>query len=84
MLVETHYRKQLGLKVHRVTKVEVTGDSVVVCIDRLGRRLLRCSVCDRRCRKVDSWGRRREWRDPAIRDLRLRLRYRIETTNLAA
>jgi transposase len=59
-----------------VTKVEVTEDSVIVSIDRLGRRLLRCSVCHRRCRKVHSLGRQREWRDLAIRDLRLRLRYR--------
>ena len=76
MLVETHYRKQLGLKVHRVTRVEVTEDSVVVCIDRLGQRLLRCSVCHRRCRKVHGLGRQREWRDLAFRDLSLRLRYR--------
>ena len=76
MLVETHYRKQLGLKVHRVTKVEVTEDSVIVSIDRLGLRLLRCSVCHRRCRKAHSLGRQREWRDLAIRDLLLRLRYR--------
>jgi len=76
VLVETHYRKQLGLKVHRVTRVEVTEESVVVCIDRLGRRLLRCSVCHRRCQKVHGLGRQREWRDLAFRDLPLRLRYR--------
>jgi len=76
VLVETHYRKQLGLKVHRVTKVEVTEKSVVVCIDRLGQRLLRCSVCHRRCQKVHGLGRQREWRDLAFRDLPLRLRYR--------
>jgi len=75
VLVETHYRKQLGLKVHRVTKVEVTRDSVVVSIDRLGRRLLRCSVCLRRCQKVHGLGRQREWRDLAFRDLPLKLRY---------
>jgi len=54
----------------------VTEDSVVVCIDRLGQRLLRCSVCHRRCQKVHGLGRQREWRDLAFRDLPLRWRYR--------
>jgi hypothetical protein len=76
MLIETHYRKQLGWKVHRVTRVEVTEESIVVCIDRLGRRRLRGSVCQRRCGKVHGWGRPRGWRDLAFRDLPLRLRYR--------
>jgi transposase len=75
VLVETHYGKQLGWKVHRVTTVEVTEESVV-CIDRLGKPRLRCSVCHRPCWKVHGWGRPREWRDLAFRDLPLRLRYR--------
>ena len=42
MLVETFLRKQLGLKAHTVTKVEETDQFMMVHIDRLGSRLLRC------------------------------------------
>jgi hypothetical protein len=42
VLIETFLRKQLGLKAHTVTKVEDTERFIVVHIDRLGRRLLRC------------------------------------------
>ena len=64
VLVETFLRKQLGLKSHNVTKVEETERYMIVHIDRLGRRLLRCGVCRQRCRKVHSVRRPREWRDP--------------------
>ena len=46
MLVETFLRKQLGLKAHTVTKVEETERYMIVHIDRLGRRLLRCGSAD--------------------------------------
>jgi len=42
VLIETFIRKQLRLKAHTVTKVEETDKSVLVHIDRLGKRLLRC------------------------------------------
>src|SRR5262249_15752661 len=49
---------------------------MIVHIDRLGRRLLRCGVCRQRCRKVHSVRKAREWRDLSMRKLPLRLRYR--------
>jgi transposase len=76
MLVETFLRKQLGLKAHTVTKVEETERYMIVHIDRLGRRLLRCGVCRQRCRKVHSVRKAREWRDLSMRKLSLKLRYR--------
>ena len=75
MLIETFLRKQLGLKAHTVTKVEETEKYMVVHIDRLGRRLLRCGVCRQRCRKVHSVRKAREWRDLSMRKLPLKLRY---------
>ena len=45
VLIETFIRKQLRLKAHTVTKVEETDDCMLVHIDRLGKRLLRCGVC---------------------------------------
>jgi transposase len=76
VLVETFIRKQLGLKAHTVTKVEENERYMMVHIDRLGRRLLRCGVCRQRCRKVHSTRKAREWRDLSMRKLPLRLRYR--------
>src|SRR2546426_8548627 len=49
---------------------------MIVHIDRLGRRLLRCGVCRQRCRKVHSMRKPREWRDLSMRKLPLKLRYR--------
>lgn len=56
VLVETFIRKQLRLKAHTVTKVVVPGDAMIVHIDRLGSRLLRCGVCRQRCREVHDIG----------------------------
>ena len=76
MLIETFIRKQLGLKAHRVTKVEQTGEQMTISIDRLGTRLLRCGVCRRRCRQVHSIREERQWRDLSMRKVTLILRYR--------
>jgi transposase len=76
VLIETFIRKQLGLKAHTVTKVEESERYMMVHIDRLGHRLLRCGVCRLRCRKVHSMRRAREWRDLSMRKLPLRLCYR--------
>ena len=76
MLVETFIRKQLRLKSHKVTKVEETEECMIIHIDRLGKRLLRCGLCRQRCRKVHSVRREREWRDLSMRKLPLKLRYR--------
>jgi transposase len=74
--VETFLRKQLRLKAHTVTKVEETDRFMIVHIERLGRRLLRCGVCRQRCRKVHSIRKPREWRDPSVGNIPLKLRYR--------
>ena len=76
MLIETFIRKQLALKAHRVTKVEETGEQMVVHIDRLGKRLLRCGVCRQRCRQVHSIRKERQWRDLSMRKTTLILCYR--------
>ena len=76
VLIETFIRKQLRLKGHTVTKVEETEEHMLVYIDRLGKRLLRCGVCRQRCREVHDIRRLREWRDLSMRKLPLKLRYR--------
>jgi transposase len=76
VLIETFIRKQLRLKAHTVTKVEETEEQMIVHIDRLRRRLLRCGVCRQRCREVHSVRKQREWRDLAMRKLPLKLLYR--------
>ena len=76
MLIETFIRKQLRLEAHTVTKVEQTDECMVVYIDRLGSRLLRCGVCQQRCREVHEIRPEREWRDLSMRKLPLKLRYR--------
>jgi transposase len=76
VLIETFLRKQLGLKAHTVTKVEEAERYMIVHIDRLGHRLLRCGVCRQRCLKVHSVRKAREWRDLSMRKLPLKLRYR--------
>ncbi len=76
MLIETFIRKQLRLKAHTVTHVEETDEHMLVGIDRLGKRLLRCGVCGQRCREVHDIRGAREWRDLSMRKLPLILRYR--------
>src|SRR5437762_7853269 len=76
VLLETFIRKQLRLKAHTVTKVEETDECVIVWIDRLGKRWLRCGVCRQRCREVHSVRKERDWRDLSLRKLPLKLRYR--------
>lgn len=76
MRVETFLRKQLGLKAHTVTKVEEIDGCMLAHIDRLGKRLLRCGVCRKRCSKVHSAQKEREWRDLSMRKASLKLRYR--------
>ncbi len=76
MLIETFIRKQLRLKAHTVIKVEETDECMLVQIDRLGKRLLRCGVCRQRCLDIHDIRREREWRDLSLRKLPLKLRYR--------
>jgi transposase len=76
VLIETFIRKQLRLKAHRVTRVEETPECMIVYIDRLGERLLRCGVCRKRCRAVHSIRKERVWRDLSMRRLPMKLCYR--------
>ena len=76
VLIETFIRKQLRLKAHTVTKVEETEEFLLVYLDRLGQRLLRCGVCRQRCREVHDVRPEREWRDLSMRKLPLKLVYR--------
>jgi transposase len=66
----------LRLKAHTVSKVEETEECLLVYIDRLGKRLLRCGVCRQRCLEVHDIRKEREWRDLSMRKLPLKLRYR--------
>jgi transposase len=75
VLIETFIRKQLRLKAHRVRKVESSEDSLIILIDRMGMRLLRCGVCRKRCLHVHSVRKEREWQDLSMRQSRLILRY---------
>jgi transposase len=74
--IETFIRKELRLKVRRVTRVEGTGVQMIAYLDRMGGRLLRCGVCSLRCKKVHSLHKEREWRDLSLRSKPLVLRYR--------
>ena len=76
VLIETFIRKQLRLKAHMVTSVEASDACMLVHIDRLGQRLLRCGVCRQRCMDVHDIRTEREWRDLSMRNLPLKLRYR--------
>jgi len=76
VLVETFIRKQLRLKAHKVTGVEVCNEQVVIQIDRLGSRLLRCGLCRRRCHKTHGrQGQTRTWKDLSLRGVTMVLRY---------
>jgi transposase len=76
VLIETFIRKQLHLKAHKVTQVVETDEFMLVYIDRLGGRLLRCGVCRQRCQEVHDIRKKREWRDLSMRKLPLILCYR--------
>jgi transposase len=76
VLIETFIRKQLRLKAHTVTKVEESDGCMLVHINRLGKRLLRCGVCRQRCLEVHDIREEREWRDLSMRKVLLKLCYR--------
>ncbi len=65
----------MRLKAHTVTEIEETEEYMIVQIDRLGKRLLRCGVCRQRCRKVHGVRKQRGWRDLSMRKRPLVLRY---------
>ncbi|MGH9453161.1 MAG: ISL3 family transposase [Terriglobia bacterium] len=76
MLVETFIRKLLHLKAHYVTAVEQSSEQIVVEIDRFRFRMLRCGVCQGRCRKVHQVEAARSWQDLSLRQFAMVLRYR--------
>src|ERR1035437_432067 len=49
---------------------------MIIHIDRLGNRMLRCGLCRQRCRNVHGVRKPREWRDLSMRKVPLKLRYR--------
>jgi transposase len=71
MRLETFIRKSLRLKAHMVTKVEEreAEGALVVHIDRLGQRRLRCGECGLHASRVAPTRRpARRWRDLAMRE----------------
>lgn len=68
--METFIRKSLGLKAHTVVKVELreADAGLVVQVERLGHRRLRCGACGREARQVAPTRRpERRWHDLAMR-----------------
>src|ERR1017187_3783141 len=49
---------------------------MIIHIDRLGNRRLRCGLCRQRCRNVHGVRKPREWRDLSMRKVPLKLRSR--------
>jgi transposase len=78
MRMETFIRKSLRLKAHTVVKVEEReGEGVlVVYIERLGSRRLRCGECGLQTQRVAPTRRpARRWRDLAMREHLVELVY---------
>jgi transposase len=78
MRMETFIRKSLGLKAHTVVQVEAreAAAEVMVHIERLGHRRLRCGACGREAKRVAPTRRpERRWHDLAMRDYTVWLRY---------
>ena len=70
MRMETFIRKSLRLKAHTVVKVELreADEGLVVQIERLGHRRLRCGACGGEARRVAPTRRpERRWHDLAMR-----------------
>ena len=78
MRMETFIRRGLRLKAHRVVKVEedAAAAALVVHMERLGYRRLRCGECGREAPRVAATRRPpRSWRDLAMRDQVVELVY---------
>ena len=78
MRMETFIRKALRLKAHMVVKVEEdeAAGALVVHLERLGQRRLRCGVCGLEVPRVAPTRRPlRRWRDLAMREHVVELRY---------
>ena len=75
MLIETFIRKQLGLKAHTVTAVEQTETSLLIRMDQLGHRRLRCGHCGRTAKAIHDVRPERQWQDLTMRGVRMVLCY---------
>jgi transposase len=78
MRMETFIRRALGLKAHRVIKIEEdeTAPTLVVHLDRLRFRPLRCGECGHETPQVAPTRRpARRWRDLALREHLVELVY---------
>lgn len=76
--METFIRKALRLKAHTVVKVEEdeAAGALIVHLDRLGHRRLRCGVCGLEAKRVAPTRRPpRRWRDLAMREHLVELVY---------
>ncbi len=71
MRIESFIRRALGLKAHRVVKVEEdeAAKELVVHLDRREHRRLHCGECGREARRIAATRRaERRWRDLAVRE----------------
>ena len=78
MRMETFIRKALRLKAHTVVKVEEdeAAGALIVHLDRLGHRRLRCGVCGLEATRLAPTRRPpRRWRDLAMREHLVELVY---------
>jgi len=78
MRMETFIRKALGLKAHTVVKVEEddAAGELIVRVERLGYRRLRCGECGLEAPAVAPTRRpERRWRDLAMREHLVQLAY---------
>src|SRR5437867_13116703 len=75
MRLETCIRKGLRLKAHRVSRIQEEEGLLVAYLERVDGKLLTCSHCSRRTRRVHSRRRQRRWRDLRVRDQDLVLVY---------
>lgn len=78
MRMETFIRKALRLKAHLVVKVEEdeAAGALIVHLERLGHRRLRCGACGLEAPRVFPTRRpERRWRDLAMREHVTELRY---------
>jgi transposase len=78
MRMETFIRKSLGLKAHTVVTIEEdeTAQALLVHIERVGQRRLRCGECGLPAAEVAPTRRpARRWRDLSMRDQVVELMY---------
>ena len=78
MRMETFIRKSLGLKAHTVAQVEAreAESELIVRVERLGERHLRCGVCGLPAARTAPTRRpERRWHDLAMRDYTVWLVY---------